>query len=147
MFMKNGFIHFLRVLIILIAAGVIFALVKFPPSEGRAVGLDFVSIYLNGLIIYGYIASIPFFIILFQAFKLLGFAEKNKLATKKAAETFRNIKYSAIAFIGFIIVGLVYIRLFEHGDDPAGPTGLGVLIILGSIGITLTANYYQKRVK
>lgn len=145
--MKNGFIHFLKVVLILIGAGAIIALIKFPPSEGRAAGLDLVSIYMDPLIIYGYIASIPFFIILFEIFKLLGLAEGNKLASKKAIQALRTIKYSALTFIGFIISGLIYIRLFAHGDDPAGPTGLGALVILASIGVALAAHFYQKKLK
>ena len=145
--MKNGSIHFLKVVLILIAIGAIFTLISFPPSEGRAAGLDLASIYLDPLIIYGYIASIPFFLILIQIFKLLGLSEKNKLASKNAANALRNIKYCAIAFIGFIILGLLYIRLFAQGDDPAGPTGLGLLVIMASLIVAGVANYYQRRIK
>lgn len=145
--MKNGFLHFLKILILLIAAGAIFSLIKFPLSEGRAANLDLMHIYLDFLIIYGYIASIPFFIILLQIFKLLGLIEKDKTNSSQAAHAFKIIKYSAIVFIGFIIFGLMYIRLFANGDDPAGPTGLGILVMTFFGGMALVANYYEKKSK
>lgn len=142
--MKNGSILFLKVIILLLAIGVGIWLIWFPQLEGRATNLDLISIYKDPLIIYGYITSIPFFIGLYQALKLLHYIEGNKAFSKAAINTLNNIKLSAVIFLGFIVSVLVYIRLFVHGDDSAGPTALGILASFTAIVIAATATVFQK---
>ena len=69
--MKKGSTLFLKFVICLIAIVTLILLIWFPQLEGRAVNLDLISIYADPLIIYAYIGSIPFFVGLYQAFKLL----------------------------------------------------------------------------
>src|SRR5689334_6129817 len=118
--MKKGSTVFLKFALILIAVVAVIALIRFPQTEGRATHLDLISIYADPLIIYGYIASIPFFIGLYQAFKLLNFIDANKAFSQGAINTLKNMKLASLSLIGFIILGLCYIRFFAHGDDPAG---------------------------
>ena len=68
--MKKGSTLFLKFVICLIAIGAFIWLVWFPQLEGRAADLDLISIYKDPLIIYAYLGSIPFFVALYQAFKL-----------------------------------------------------------------------------
>ncbi len=77
--MKKGSTLFLKFVICLIAIGALAWLIWFPQLEGRAANLDLISIYKDPLIIYVYIASIPFFVALYQAFKLLGYIDGNKV--------------------------------------------------------------------
>lgn len=125
--MKKGSTLFLKIVILLIAFGAIVGLIWFPQAEGRAVNLDLISIYADPFIIYAYIASIPFFIGLFQAFKLLSYINSNKAFSKEAVNTLKIMKFASISIIVFIILGLLYIRFFANGDDPAGPTMLGFI--------------------
>ena len=76
--MKKGSTLFLKFVICLIAIGALIWLIWFPQLEGRAANLDLISIYKDPLIIYAYIGSIPFFVALYQAFKLLGYIDGNK---------------------------------------------------------------------
>lgn len=137
-------VSFLKVVIILIASGVLAGLIWFPQTEGRAVNLDLISIYTDPFIIYGYIASIPFFIGLYQAFKFLNFIDANKAFTQGAINTLRNIKFASLSFIVFIILAVLYIRFFAHGDDPAGPTALGILASFTAAIIATAAGVFQK---
>ena len=41
---------------------------------------------------YAYIASIPFFVALYQAFKVLGYAGQNKVFSQAAVKAMRTIK-------------------------------------------------------
>ncbi len=127
--MKRGSIIFLKTAILLVAIGTFAALIKFPQTEGRAANLDLISIYKDPFIIYIYIASIPFFVGLYQAFKLLTFISSNKAFSKEAIKTLGIMKFASLGLIGFIVLAEIYIRLFAHGDDPAGPTALGVMIM------------------
>jgi len=142
--MKKGSTLFLKGVILLIAAGALIWLLWFPQAEGRAADLDLVSIYADPLIIYGFIASIPFFVGLYQAFKLLTLIDANKAFSQKAVNTLKNMKLASLALIGFIVLGLFYIRFFAHGDDPAGPTMLGFIVSFGVAVIATAAAIFQK---
>ena len=142
--LKRGSTVFLKVVILLIAIGVLAGMIRFPQTEGRATNLDLISIYTDPLIIYGYIASIPFFVALYQAFKLLGYVDNNKVFSQRAVKAVRNIKYCAITIGGLIVLGILYIRLFANGDDPAGPTALGMFTTFASIVIATAAAIFER---
>jgi len=126
---RSGATLFIRFVVILIAVIALIALVHFPTTEGRAEDLDLFHIYVDPLIIYGYITSIPFFIILYELFKLLGYVDKNKVFSSEAIKAVRVIKYCELSIPVFIVIALIYIRLFTSaGDDPAGPTVLGIIV-------------------
>src|SRR5204862_1108426 len=123
--MKKGSTLFLKFVICLLAIGTLIWLIWFPQLEGRAANLDLISIYKDPLIIYGFIASIPFFVALYQAFKLLGYVDNNKAFSQLSVNAVRNIKYCAITISGFIVLAILYIRLTVLNDDPAGVTASG----------------------
>lgn len=141
--MKKGSTLFLKFVICLIAIGALVWLIWFPQLEGRAANLDLISIYTDPLIIYTFIGSVPFFIGLYQAFKLLTYIDNNKVFSQSSVNAMGKIKYCAVAFSGFIVLGILYIGLFVRGEDPAGVTGLGVLTIFASIVIATAAAVFQ----
>jgi len=142
--MKKGSTLFLKFVICLIAIVALLWLIWFPQTEGRAANLDLVSIYKDPLIIYGFIASIPFFVALYHGFKLLGYVDRNKVFSESAVKAVRNIKYCALTLGGFIILGILYIRLFAHGDDPAGPTAVGIFTTFAAIVIATAAAIFER---
>src|SRR6266540_6472667 len=142
--MKKGSTLFLKFVICLIAIGVLAGLLRFPQTEGVAKNLDLISIYTNPFIIYIYIGSIPFFIGLYQAFKLLNFIDANKAFSQGAVNTLKYMKYASLSLIGFIALALLYIRFFVHGDDPAGPTALGFVVIFAAAVIATATAVFQK---
>jgi hypothetical protein len=142
--LKRGSTLFLKVVILLIAIGALIWMIWFPQLEGRATNLDLISIYTDPFIIYGFIASIPFFVALYQAFKLLGYIEQNQVFSQTAVKALRSIKYCAIAIIGFIVGGEAYIVLYANGDDPAGPVALGIVTTFVSIVIAAAAAVFQE---
>lgn len=141
---KRGSTLFLKAVIVLIAIGALAAMIRFPQTEGRAAHLDLVSIYLDPFIIYGYIASIPFFVALYRALELLGYVDNNQVFSQSAVNAVRNIKYCALTISGFIVVGILSIRVFANGDDPAGPTALGILATFASIVIATGAAVIER---
>ncbi len=142
--MKKGSTLFLKVVILLIAIAAIAGMLWFPLTEGRAANLDLLSIYADRFIIYIYIGSVPFFVGLYQAFKLLNFIDANKAFSKGAVNTLKNIKFASLSLIGFIAFALFYIRFFAGGDDPAGPTMLGVIVAFAFGVIATAAGIFQK---
>ena|ERR1051326_60539 len=135
---------FLKVVILLIAIGALAGMIWFPQTEGRATNLDLISIYRDPFILYGYLASIPFFVGLYQAFKLLNLIDADKAFSQDAVNTLKHMKFASLSLIGFIAVAELYIRFFAHGDDPAGPTALGILASFAAIVIATAAAVFQK---
>lgn len=142
--MKKVSTLFLKFVICLIAIGALIWLIWFPQLEGRATHLDLISIYKDPLIIYTYIGSIPFFVALYQVFMLLGYVDGNKVFSLSSVNAVKNIKYCAIAFSSFIVLGILYLKLFVRGDDSAGVTSLGIFIIFASIVIATAFAVFQR---
>ena len=83
---------------------------------------------------YAYIGSIPFFVALHQAFKLLGYVGQDTVFSPAAVRALRTIRYCAMAIVGFVAVGEIFIMLGDS-DDRAGGVFMGILIICPSIVI------------
>jgi hypothetical protein len=142
--MKKGSTLFLKIIIFLIAIGVFAGMIRFPQTEGRAANLDLISIYADPLIIYIYIASTPFFVGLYQAFKLLNLIDDNKIFSLAAINTLKKIKFSSLILICFIVGAQIYIRFFANGDDPAGPMAIGIIMELAFGAVATAAHISQK---
>ena len=80
---------------------------------------------------------------LYQAFKVVGYAGQNKVFSQAAVKALRTIKYCAIALIGFVAVGEIFI-MFGNSDDRAGGVFMGVLITFGSIVIATAAALFER---
>ena len=143
-FVKQSSTLFLKVVILLIAIGTLIWMIWFPQLEGRATNLDLISIYKDPLIIYGYIASIPFFVALYYAFKFLGYVDSNKVFSQLAVKAVRIIKYCALVIPVFIVLGDVFLILNASGDDVAGPVALGIYTMFASIVIASTAAIFER---
>src|SRR5260370_25203304 len=118
--MKRSSTIFLQVVIVLIGVGSLALLLWDPAIEGRNKHATFFEIYFKDpFLAYAYIASISFFVALYQAFKVLGYAGQNKIFSQAAVKALRTIKYCAIAIIGFVAIGEIFI-VFGNTDDPPG---------------------------
>ncbi len=142
--MKHGSTLFLKAILVLMAIGVFVGMLWFPQTEGRAANLDLISIYKDPFIIYLYISSIPVFVGLFQAFKLLSFIDANKAFSQGAVNTLKNMKFASLSLIGFIAIAEFYIRFAAGGDDPAGPTMVGIIMALAFGVVATAAGVFQK---
>src|SRR5688500_8121304 len=87
---------FLQTVIVLIGIVVLAVLIRLPLIEGRAANLDLLSVYSDPFILYGYAASIAFFVGLYKAFKLLGYIGQNKVFSSNSVGALKSIKYCAI---------------------------------------------------
>src|SRR5574338_801072 len=95
---------FLKIVISLIGIVALAGLIWFPQTEGRAANLDLFSIYKDPLILYGFLASIPCFVALYQGFKLLSYVDQNQVFSEAAVRAVRNIKYCAVILAGLIVL-------------------------------------------
>ena len=84
-FMKRGSILFLKAVLVLIGIGALALLLWEPHIEGRNAHATLFEIYFKDpFLAYAYIASIAFFVALYQAFKVLGYAGQNKVFSPAA---------------------------------------------------------------
>jgi len=136
---------FLQAVIILIGIVALVILLWFPLTEGRAANLDLFSIYFDPFILYGYTASIAFFVALYKAFKLLGYIGQNKVFSSNSVKTLKSIKYCAIVLSIFIVAAGLYIRIFHNKeDDPAGFLAICIVTTFVSIVVATTAAIFEK---
>src|SRR5882724_10114676 len=135
---------FLQLVIVLIGIGTLVVMLWEPHIEGRNVHATLFEIYFKDpFLAYAYIASIPFFVALYQAIKVLGYAGQNKIFSQPAVKALRTIKYCAIAIIGLVAVGELFIMLGDS-DDRAGGVFMGILITFGSIVIATAAAMFAR---
>src|SRR5262245_66686169 len=118
--MKSGATLFLRAVVLLFAVGALALLLWEPHLEGRNAHATVFAIYFKDpFLAYAYVAAIPFFVGLYQAFKVLGYAGRNSEFSPSAVRSVRTIKYCALALIGFVVIGEIFIMLGDS-DDRAG---------------------------
>jgi hypothetical protein len=143
--MKRSSIVFLQVVLVVIAIGVFALLLWEPQLEGVNAHATNIEIYFKDpFLALVYAGSIPFFIALSQAFKLLKYIRQNKVFSVAAVKTLRTIKYCAITIIGFVVVEEIFIMLTHGSDDAAGGVAMGVFIMVGSIIIATAAAVFER---
>jgi hypothetical protein len=136
---------FLQAVIVLIGIGTLTALLWEPHIEGRNAHATFFEIYFKDpFLAFVYIGSIPFFVALYQAFRLLGYIGQNKVFSQAAVNALRTIKYCAMIIIGFVAVEEIFILLDNSSDDRAGGVFMGILITFGSVVIATAAAVIEK---
>jgi len=144
--MKRGSIVFLKVVIFFIAVGALALMLWEPHLEGRNVHATVFEIYFKDpFLAYAYVASIPFFVALYQAFKLIGFIDKNKIFSQVSVKAVRNIKYCAMTLVAFIAGAEAYFFIVQRGkEDIAGGVAMGLLAMFISAVIATAAAVFQK---
>jgi hypothetical protein len=143
--MKRISIVFLQAVIVLIGVVALAILIWFPLTEGRATNLDLFSIYFDPFILYGYAASIAFFVALYKAFKLLGYIGQNKVFSSNSVKALKSIKYCAIILSILIATAGLFIRLsHDKEDDPAGFLAICIVTTFIAIVVATAAAIFEK---
>ena len=144
--MKRVSTIFLQIVIVALGIGAFAFLLWEPHIEGRNLHATLFQIYFNDpFLAYAYIASISFFVGLYQAFKLLGYAGKNEAFSQRSTKALRTIKYCALTMVGFTIPAEAYLFIVRPGDDIAGGVFMGILISFISIIIAIAATIPCKK--
>ena len=141
--MKRGSTIFLQVVIVLLGVGVLALLLWEPHIEGVNAHATLFEMYFNPFIAYAYIGSIPFFVALYQAFKLLGYIRRNEIFSQRSVRALRTIKYCALAIIGFVAVSVIFMIFGDRDDRPAG-LFMRILITFPSIVVAIAAAVFER---
>jgi Protein of unknown function (DUF2975) len=142
--MKRSSTAFLQSVIVLIGIGALALLLWEPHLEGRNAHATVFEIYFQDpFLAYAYLASIPFFVALYQGFRVLGYAGQNQVFSPAAVKALRTIKLCAIALVGFVAGAEIFI-LMQDGEDRAGGVVMGVFIAFGSIIMATAAATFER---
>lgn len=144
--MKQSSTIFLQVVIVLIGIGTVALMLWEPHIEGRNAHATVLQIYFNDpFLAYAYIASIAFFVALYQAFKLLGYIRQNKAFSLNFVKALRTIKYCAMSLVAFIVGAEAYFFIAVRGwDDIAGGVAIGLVMIFLSAVIATAAAVFER---
>jgi hypothetical protein len=135
--MKKSTAVFLQAVVVLIGIAALAFMLWEPTVEGRNAHATLSQVYFNDpFLAFGYLASIPFFVALYQTFKMLG-------ADGPTLKGVRTIRYCALILIGFVSIGDLFIFL-SPSDDRAGGVFIGLLIAVGSIAVAVAATKFER---
>jgi len=147
--MKRVSTILLQVVVVLVGIGVLAALLWEPQVEGRNVNATQFEIYFQDpFLAYIYLAFVPFFVALYQVFKMLGYARRDEILSQHSVRALRIIKYCALTTATFILGAVAYLFIFVRGeDDIAGGVAMGVFIIFVSAIIATVAAVFERILK
>jgi DUF2975 family protein len=142
--MKRRSTVLLQIVILLIGIGALAFLLWEPHIEGRNAQAAVFEIYFKDpFLAYAYLASIPFFVGLYQTFKALGYVRQDKTFSQASVKALRTIKYCALAIIGFVAVSVIFIVFEDKDDRPAG-VFMRILVTVPSVVVTVVAAKFER---
>ena len=144
--MKKSSTVFLQVVIVFIGIGALALMLWEPHLEGRNAHSTLFQIYFNDpFLAYAYIASIAFFVALYQAFKLLGYVGRSDVFSQRSVKALRTIKYCAMSLVGFLVGAEAYFFIVQRGkDDIAGGVMMGLFLIFISVVVATAAAVFER---
>ena len=142
--MKQSSSVFLQIVIVLVGLGALALLLWEPHLEGRNKHSTVFEVYFKDpFLAYVYVGSIPFFVALYQGFKVLGYAGRNQIFSQAAVKSLRTIKHCAIAIVAFV-AGAEVIILSHGNEDRAGGVFMGIVIAFASVVIATAAAVFER---
>ena len=143
--MNRGASLFLRAVVVLIGIVALALLLWEPHLEGRNTNATLFAIYFKDpFLAYVYFASIAFFVGLFQAFKMLGYAGRSQEFSPPAVRAVRTMKHCAIALVGFVAIAEGIIMFGDSSEDRAGGVVIGLVIFFAAL-VVATATVILER--
>ncbi len=142
--MKRGSTVFLQIVIVLACIASLALLLWEPHLEGRNRHATlFVMYFKDSFLAYVYMGSIPYFVALYQVYKLLGYAGQDNIFSQAGVKALQTIKACAFAIIAFVAVSVIFFWFSDPEDRPAG-VFMRVLITFPSIVVATAAAVFER---
>lgn len=138
--MKRGSTLFLKGVILLLGLGVLALCVYVLPMAIMSEQTGYYKPILLGM----YVPGIPFYIALYESWKLLTYIDKNKSFSELSVKSLKHIKYCAAVISGLYVLGMPYIFHAADLDDAPGVVLIALIIIFASLVIATFAAVLQK---
>ena len=94
-----------------------------------------------------YVPAVPFFIALYQAFKLLNYIDASKVFSNASIATLKNIKFCAVVISSLFAICMPYVLYVAQNDDAPGLALIGLVIIGASFVIAAFAALMQQLIQ
>lgn len=119
--MKKILAVILQCAVLLVGAGVLTFLLWEPHLEGRNAHATVFQIYFNDpFLAFVYVGSIPFFVALYQAYRLLGNMRRDEPFSQVTVMGLRRIQRCAMILLGVVAVAVIIILATGDGEDRPG---------------------------
>lgn len=142
--MKRGSTLFLKLAVFLIGIPVLtVCVIGIPYLINNPANPDYAHI-LYPIVIGVYVSTIPFFIALFQAFKLLVYIDKDQAFSELSVKALKNIKICAITISALYVVILPFVYVVAEIDDAPGLILMGMVPVFASMVIAVFAAVLQR---
>jgi hypothetical protein len=128
----------MKAVILLVGAAALAFLLGEPHFEGRNAHATVFEVYFKDpFLAYAYLASTPFFVALYRAYRAIGRATEEKL---RALRTIRNCAFALAGFAAFSVIFMP----FEDGDDRPQGIFMRLLVIAPSIAVAAGAKKLER---
>ncbi|RFB17179.1 DUF2975 domain-containing protein [Bacillus sp. HNG] len=142
--MKRGSTLFLKLALLIIgilvlAVGIfgLLSLVDNPVNQDDA--------YILYPILIGiYVSGIPFFVALYQAYKLISYIDKNHAFSGLSVTALKKIKFCAMTFSGLYVVIWPFLFPIAKLEDAPGLVVFGIVPIFASMVVAIFAAVLQR---
>ncbi|ARD48529.1 hypothetical protein SporoP37_10500 [Sporosarcina sp. P37] len=142
--MKRGTTLILKVAVLLIGIPVLaFCLIGLPWLVKNPANAEYANM-LYPIVSIMYVSAVPYFIALFQAFRLLSFIDENNAFSSISVRALKKIKYCAISISILYMVGMPFFFLLGDKDDAPGIVLIGLVIIFASMVVSVFSAVLQK---
>ncbi|MFJ8236054.1 DUF2975 domain-containing protein [Ureibacillus sp. NPDC094379] len=99
---------------------------------------------LYPIVIGMFLAVIPYFIALYQSFKLLGYIDTNQAFSQMSVQALKKIKFCALIISGLYVVILPFVYMVAEIDDAPGLIIIGMVPIFAALVIAVFAAVLQR---
>jgi len=147
--MKKGSTIFLRAALIILGVMALgLCVILFFGLEGEGIrDVPYLERLLTPFVLMAYLSAIPFYIALFQAWKLLQYIDRNSAFSELSAKALKNIKHCAFTVSAILVAALPdFFRIAEVEDAP-GVVVIGLIFVGASLTVAVFAAVLEKLVE
>jgi hypothetical protein len=145
--MKRSSTIFLQIVIVLFGVGTLVFMLWEPHLEGRNANATTFEIYFNDpFLAYVYLASISFFVALYQAFKVLGDVRQDRTFSQGTVRALRTIRICAMILAVSIVGALAFILIVSRRveEDIAGGVAMCLFMLFSTVVVGTAANVAER---
>lgn len=146
--MKKILTILLQGIVVLIGISAFAFMLWEPTIEGRNADATLFAVYFHDpFLAYVYAASILFFVVLYQVFRVLGYLRQHAAYSQATLRAARIIKYCALAFAACIAAPVIYLLVVRPSDDIAGGVVIGTLIAFATFITAAITAFCERHIK
>lgn len=142
--MKRGSTLFLKIALFIIGAPILAICIFWLPRIASYFGQLESHLLQYFIFLVGYGTAIPFFVALYQAYRLLSYIDKNQAFSDLFVRDLKNIKYCAMIISSFYVVASPLLYVLAEIDDAPGFIVIGIVIAFASFVIAVFAAVLQR---